>query len=57
MQQNGFDTSLIKISPKAHVITNAHIEEDKKNYKSQGTTSKGIAPCYRDKYARNGTRI
>lgn len=57
LQQNGFDTSLIKISPKAHVITNAHIEEDKKNYTSQGTTSKGIAPCYRDKYARNGTRI
>jgi len=26
-------------------------------YKSQGTTSKGIAPCYRDKYARKGIRV
>ena len=53
----GFNTNLIKISPKAHLITNEHVNEDIQKYKSQGTTSKGIAPCYRDKYARNGIRV
>ena len=57
LKQNGFNTDLIKISPKAHIITNNHIEEDIKKYKSQGTTSKGIAPCYRDKYARTGLLV
>ena len=52
----GFDTTLIKISPKAHIIDNYHIEEDIAKYAGQGTTSKGIAPCYRDKYARIGIR-
>jgi len=57
LNENGFDTQLIKVSPKAHVITDSHIEEDNKKYfKTQGTTGKGIAPCYRDKYGRNGTR-
>jgi adenylosuccinate synthase len=54
LDQHGFDTTLIKVSPKAHIITDKHVEEDKKHYQSQGTTSKGIAPCYRDKYARIG---
>ena len=31
--------------------------EDKQKYKSQGTTSSGIAPCYRDKYARIGKQV
>ena len=53
----GFNTNLIKISPKAHLITKEHINEDIQKYNSQGTTSKGIAPCYRDKYARNGIRV
>jgi adenylosuccinate synthase len=57
LKDNGFNTDLIKISPKAHIITNNHIEEDIKKYKSQGTTSKGIAPCYRDKYARTGLLV
>jgi adenylosuccinate synthase len=52
----GFDTSYIKISPKAHIVTTQHIDEDKKNYSGQGTTCRGIAPCYRDKYARVGIR-
>lgn len=56
LKSNGFDTSLIKISPKAHIISDAHIEEDKLKYGALGTTSKGIAPCYRDKYARTGIR-
>jgi adenylosuccinate synthase len=57
LKDNGFNTELIKISPKAHIITNNHIEEDILKYKSQGTTSKGIAPCYRDKYARTGLQV
>ena len=56
LSDNGFDTSLIKVSPRAHVVTDEHIEEDKtKLAKTLGTTSKGIAPCYRDKMARTGT--
>ena len=56
--EHGFNIDLVKISPKAHIITNEHIEEDKKKYlNTQGTTAKGIAPCYRDKYARTGIRV
>lgn len=58
LENNGFDTSLIKISPKAHVVMDKHIEEDKKDYaEKQGTTSRGIAPCYKEKYGRTGTRV
>ena len=57
LKSHGFDTSLIKISPKAHIITDAHIEEDKLKYGALGTTSRGIAPCYRDKFARTGIRV
>ena len=57
LQKNGFNTDLIKISPNAHLITDSHIEEDKEKYKHQGTTSQGIAPCYRDKYGRIGKRV
>ena len=48
LKSHGFNTDCIKVSPKTHVITDKHIEEDKLNYGGQGTTSKGIAPCYRD---------
>ena len=58
LKEKGFDTNLIKISPRAHLVLPRHIEEDKKKYfKQQGTTAKGIAPCYRDKYARTGEKI
>ena len=58
LQENGFNINLIKISPKAHIVSDKHIEDDKKIYhKTQGTTAKGIAPCYRDKYARLGSRV
>lgn len=57
LKNAGFDTSLIKISPKTHIITNQHIMEDINKYsKKLGTTAKGIAPCYRDKYGRTGLR-
>ncbi len=55
LHESGFDTSLIKISPKAHVVTEKHIEEDLQHLnKSQGTTARGIAPCYSDKFKRIG---
>ena len=59
LDDNGFDTSLIKISPKTHIITEKHLNEDKTSnyYKKLGTTSSGIAPAYRDKFARVGKRV
>ena len=56
LKKHGFNTKLIFISPNTHLAKEEHINEDKaKLFKSQGTTCKGIAPCYRDKYARKGT--
>ena len=55
LKKNNFNTNIIYISPKAHVITEEHINEDMSLlHNSQGTTGKGIAPCYKDKYARKG---
>ena len=58
LKKNGFNTNLIFISPNAHLVTEDHIIEDKeKLFKTQGTTAKGISPCYRDKYYRKGILI
>ena len=55
LQKEGFDTSLIKVSPKAHIITERHIRYDLKFLKPKlGTTGQGIAPCYADKALRVG---
>ena len=55
LEENGFNTDLIKISPKAHIVTEKHIDEDiNVLHKTQGTTARGIAPCYSDKYKRIG---
>jgi adenylosuccinate synthase len=55
LKENGFNTNLIKVSGKAHVILDKHIEDDRTNLLNvQGTTAKGIAPCYSDKYKRVG---
>jgi len=55
LEKNGFDTSLVKISPRAHIVTRYHINEDKRKYhKKLGTTAKGIALCYSDKALREG---
>lgn len=43
------------ISKNAHIITDAHIKEDRENNKV-GSTGTGIMPAYRDKYARCGIR-
>lgn len=58
LEQNGFDSDLIRISPNAHIVTNEHIEFDKANLAAKlGTTSKGIAPAYAAKYARTGIQF
>jgi len=55
LQKEGFDTSLIKVSPKAHIITERHIQYDLKFFKPKlGTTGQGIAPAYSDKMLRIG---
>jgi len=53
----GCDTSLVKVSPKAHIITEAQIRYDNYYLKEKlGTTGNGIAPCYSDKMMRRGVR-
>ncbi len=55
LENNNFNIKLIKISPNTHIVTDKHIEEDiNKLNKQQGTTKRGIAPCYSDKYKRVG---
>lgn len=58
LKQNGFDTSLIKIHPNTHVITEEHIKFDCNFLKPKlGTTGQGIAPCYAAKANRSGIQI
>jgi adenylosuccinate synthase len=53
----GFDTSLVKVSPRAHIVTKIHKEIDKGEYaKKLGTTSSGIGPTYSDKALRRSRR-
>lgn len=55
LKEEGFDTSLIKVSPKAHIITERHINYDLAVLKKKlGTTGQGIAPAYADKMLRIG---
>jgi adenylosuccinate synthase len=55
LKKEGFDTSLIKVSSKAHIITEKHIQYDLKFLKPKlGTTGQGIAPAYADKMLRVG---
>jgi adenylosuccinate synthase len=58
LKENGFDISLVKIHPNAHVITQDHISYDVNVLKPKlGTTGQGIAPCYADKMVRSGLQI
>lgn len=62
IHENGFSTSKLKISDRAHVIMPYHLlldqfEEERKGNDKIGTTQKGIGPCYMDKSARSGIRI
>lgn len=55
LQKNGFDTDLVKVSPRANIITENHIKYDLKFLKNKlGTTGQGIAPCFSDKMLRKG---
>ena len=55
LEDAGFDTSLVKVSPRCHIVTDEHIEFDKANLAGKlGTTARGIAPSYAAKAARNG---
>ncbi len=55
LKENGFNTDLVKVSPKCHIVTDEHIAFDKENLsKKLGTTSRGIAPAYAAKAARTG---
>jgi adenylosuccinate synthase len=55
LEENGFDPSLVKVHPYAHVITEDHIKYDLEILKPKlGTTGQGIAPCYADKANRVG---
>ena len=56
LKNNGFDITLVSISPKCSVITDKHLSENVDNPKYSGDTSTntGIAPCYSDKYGRTG---
>jgi len=54
LKAGGINTSLVKVHPLAHIVTNEHIAEDKATLGHLGTTSQGIAPAYRDKAARKG---
>lgn len=57
LYDHGFDTSLVKVSPRAHIVTDEHIEIDNAKLAGPlGTTGSGIAPCYSDKAARVGTQ-
>ena len=47
--------NLIYIANNAHIITDEHIEEDRKD-ETIGTTKRGVGQAYRDKYNRNGLR-
>ncbi|TDF94374.1 adenylosuccinate synthase [Paenibacillus piri] len=62
IHDNGFTTTNLRISDRAHLIMPYHLlldglEEERKGDNKIGTTRKGIGPCYMDKAARNGIRI
>jgi adenylosuccinate synthase len=46
---------LVKIASNAHIITDFHRAQDKKD-EDIGTTKRGNGPAYRDKYDRRGVR-
>jgi len=55
LKERDIDTSLVKISSNAHIITDFHRAEDSSET-AIGTTKRGNGPAYRDKYGRKGVR-
>ena len=50
LKKYGFNTNLVKISPRAHIITEKHIKDDYNNRINNNSTGKGIAFCAGDKF-------
>jgi len=62
LKAQGFSVANLKISSQAHVIFPYHryldqAQEKKREAGRIGTTSRGIGPCYVDKYNRRGIRV
>lgn len=62
LDARGIDTSALRISTNAHLITPYHIEVDKVSERFLGkarigTTGRGIGPAYMDKIGRIGVRV
>lgn len=57
LRNNGFDTNLIKISPKCTLIMDEHLVKDKCKNIKQESTATGIAPSYSDKYGRVAKQV
>ncbi len=62
LRARGIDTSRLKISANAHLITPVHVELDKVTERflgkqKIGTTGRGIGPTYMDKVSRLGIRV
>lgn len=62
LEENGIDTSNLKISNRAHVIMPYHVkldeyQEEAKGANKIGTTKNGIGPAYMDKASRIGIRV
>lgn len=62
LDERGIDTSQLRVSAEAHIITPYHIELDKLTERflgkqKIGTTGRGIGPTYQDKLARIGIRV
>ncbi|HZY97310.1 MAG TPA: adenylosuccinate synthetase [Candidatus Cybelea sp.] len=57
----GIDTSRVKISDRAHVVSSHHVERDaaaeRERAQALGTTGRGIGPAYVDRVARTGIRF
>ena len=62
LNERGIDTSKLKISADAHIITSYHVMIDKTierflGKSKIGTTGRGIGPAYGDKVSRVGIRV
>lgn len=62
LKKEGISTDNLKISSQAHLIFQYHCDldsaqEGKKEAGRIGTTSRGIGPCYVDKFNRRGIRV
>ena len=62
LRDGGIETAGLRVSDRAHVVMPYHklidgLEEAARGARVQGTTKRGIGPCYTDKVARFGVRM